>query len=329
MKTREIGRSGIHASVVGLGTWAIGGDSWWSATDDAESVRAVQAAIDAGITLIDTAPGYGFGRSERVVGQGIKGKRDKVVLSTKCGLIWWGDRGAFFFEHEGKPILRNLEPDSIRTEVENSLMNLGTDYIDVLHTHWQAVEPFKTPIEVTMEGLLRLKEEGKIRAVGVSNCDVAQMEAYMAVGRIDVNQPKYSMLDREIEDTILDYCIRHDISIFAYSPLEQGLLTGKITMDYDPPEGTYRTQIPWYSRENRARVIAMLDGWKDLTEKYGATLAQIVIAWTCAQPGITHVLCGARRARHALENAKAGALTLEAGDIARIRADVEALRSPA
>lgn len=328
MKYREIGKSGISASVIGFGGWAIGGDSWWGPTDDANSVKALETAIDNGITLIDTAPGYGFGRSERVVGQAIKGKRDKLVISTKCGLIWWANKGSFYFEHMGERIMICLEPETIVQEVENSLKNLGTDYIDILHTHWQAIEPWKTPIEVTMECLLKLKDQGKIRAIGVSNCNADQMKEYMAVGRIDVNQAKYSMLDRNVESTIQDYCIENNMSIMAYSPLEQGLLTGKITMDFQPLSGTYRNVIPWYKPDNRIKVLRMLEGWKDLTEKYCITLPQLVIAWTYSQPGLTHILCGARRPEQVLENVKAGDVQLEDADIKRMRADVEALGAP-
>ena len=332
MKYREIGKSGIRASVVGMGTWAIGGDPWWDKeTDDHESEIAIRTALDNGVNLIDTAPGYGRGRSERVVGKAIKGiDREKVVLSTKCGLIWWGNEGAFMMEIGGVKIFRNLEPHSIRTEIENSLRNMGTDYIDVLFTHWQSLPEFPTPVSRTMEGLLALKQEGKIRAIGVSNCDVPLMKEYMQTGRIDVNQPPYSMLNRGIEGEFVDYCAENDISIFAYSPLEQGLLTGKITMDYEPGEGTYRADyIPWYRKENRKKVIDMLDGWADLAEKYDATISRIVIAWTFSQKGISHVLCGARRAKHVLENVKAGDITLEARDLARMRKDIEALGEPA
>lgn len=152
---------------------------------------------------------------------------------------------------------------------------MNTEYIDVLHTHWPSLPSFPTPISRTMEGLLKLKEEGKIRAIGVSNVDVPMMKEYMAAGRIDVNQPPYSMLTRDIEGETLNYCIANDISIFAYSPLEQGLLTGRITMDYEPAPGTYRADfLPWYKKENRIKVINMLDGWKDIAEKYNATIGR-------------------------------------------------------
>ncbi len=192
MRYKSLGQSGIEASVVGLGTWAIGG-WWWGGNDERESVRAIQAAIDAGVTLIDTAPAYGLGRSEEIVGKALEGRRDRVVLATKCGLVWHTNAGTPFFSEFGKPVHKYLGPDSIRYEIEQSLRRLKTDVIDLYQTHWQ---DSTTRIEETMAVLLDLKAEGKIRAIGVSNADCQQIEEYRAVGPVDADQEKYSMLDR-------------------------------------------------------------------------------------------------------------------------------------
>jgi methylglyoxal reductase len=325
MQYRTLGKSKISASAIALGTWAVGGGTWWGASDDADSVKAIQAAIDEGITLIDTAPAYGWGHSEVVVGKAIKGRRDKVVVSTKGGLWWKDERGAFFFELEGKKVNRCLLPETIRVEVEDSLRRLGTDYIDLYHTHWQSPQPDQDPIEATVHCLMKLKEEGKIRAIGASNVDLQQIKAYQAAGVLDAIQPKYSMLDREIEKEILPYCHTERISTLAYSPLEQGLLSGKIGMDRTFAEGEFRNNIPWFRPNNRKKVLNMLNGWSGLLKKYDCTLAQLVIAWTAAQKGITYVLCGARKEAHVRENVKAGKLLLHADDLARMRKDVEAL----
>ncbi len=328
MKTRRIGTSCIEASVIAFGAWAIGGGTWWGETVDNESIRAIRAAIDEGVTLIDTAPVYGWGRSEKVVGQAIKGMRDKVVLATKCGLWWHDDQGPLFFELEGYTVRRWLNPETIRHELEDSLRRLGTDYIDLYQTHWQSSEPENDPISDTMECLLRLKEEGKIRAIGASNVDVTQVKQYQELGILDAIQPRYSMLDRQIEKELLPYCIENNISSLVYSPLEQGLLTGKIGMDKTFSSGEYRNNLPWLQPLNRKNVLNMLESWSDLTDKYACSLAQLVIAWTVDQPGVTFALCGARKTENAIENAAAGKITLEAEDAERMRKEVEALGEP-
>ena len=328
MKTRKLGTTDIDASVVALGTWAIGGGTWWGESDDEQSIRAIHAAIEAGITLIDTAPVYGWGRSEEVVGKAIHDRRDKIVLATKCGLWWHDDTGETFFEMEGHTVKRTLGRDTIRQEIEFSLKRLRTDYIDLYQTHWPSLDPEHEPIAETMASLLELKKEGKIRAIGASNVDIPMIKEYQAAGVLDTIQPRYSMLDRAIEQELLPYCIEQGIGSLAYSPLEQGLLTGKITKDQTFKEGEFRNSLIWFKPENRSKVIDMLDGWKDLTEKYTCTLAQLVIAWTVEQPGITFALCGARKPEHSIQNAAAGDLDLDQQDIQRMRNDVEALGEP-
>ena len=328
MQYRTLGKTNISASAVALGTWAIGGGPWWGDSDDNESIKAIQAAIDAGVTLIDTAPAYGFGHSEEVVGKSIKGQRDKVILSTKCGLWWNDDRGSSFFKMDGKHVKRCLLPATIVEEVEISLRRLDTDYIDLYHTHWQSEEPDKYPIDNTMQCLMKLKEEGKIRAIAASNVDLEHIKQYQAAGILDAIQPRYSMLDRGIEKELLPYCHTNGISALAYSPLEQGLLTGKIGMDQTFPESAARNSIPWFLPANRQKVLNMLEDWSDLLSKYNCSLSQLVIAWTMAQEGITFVLCGARKEAHVAENVGAGDFELEVADLSRIRQDVEALGTP-
>jgi methylglyoxal reductase len=332
MRHLALGKSGIEASAVGLGAWVLGGGSVWGEdTDDSESVRTIQAALDAGITLIDTAPAYGFGRSEIVVGKAIRGRRDKVVLATKCGLWWDDQRGSFFTDFDGKKLYRSLRPDTIAIEVENSLRRLGTDCIDLYQTHWPAVAPDKTPIPETMACLMKLREQGKIRAIGVSNVSVAELEENCACGAVASNQFRYSMLYREPEKDMLPCCRKHGLATLTYMSLEQGLLTGKVGMDRQFSTGDFRANEawnPWYKPENRGRVLALLAGFKPLTEKYGCTVAQLVIAWTLAQPGVTHVLAGARRVAQAQENARGGGLALAAEDLQTIRKAVEGLGEP-
>lgn len=321
MYKRSLGKSGIEASVVGLGTWAIGG--WlWGGTEEKSAVRAIHAALDNGITLIDTAPVYGFGRSEDIVGRAIADRRDEVVLATKCGLVWHMEKGKFHFysddegvtsTHTKHKIYKYLHPDSIAEEVEKSLKHLKTDRIDLYQTHWQ--DP-TTPIEDTMAALLKLKDEGKIRAIGVSNAKLDEIKSY---GRIDSAQEKYSMLDRKIEKNgILEYCRKNNIAMLAYSPLALGLLTGKtkVGRQYGPKDLRINSQR--FTSEYITRVNETLNEFSHLLETHNCTTAQLVIAWTFHQPGLTHVLCGARKPEQAFENAAAGDIQLTKNEIGRM-----------
>lgn len=314
MLTREIGRSGIEASAIGLGTWAIGG--WmWGGTDEAKSISAIQASIDEGISLIDTAPAYGQGLSEEIVGKAIAGRREKVVLATKCGLVWHTQKGNHFFDYDGKPVHRYLGKDAIVHEVEQSLKRLGTDYIDHYITHWQ--DP-TTPIAETMEALETLKTQGKIRSIGASNTTADDVKAYVAAGQLDAIQEEYSMIKRDIEDTLVPLCLKEKVSVLSYSSLALGLLTGKIGPDRTFEGDDQRKDNPRFSAENRRKVAKLMDAIAPIAEAHGATKAQVVIAWTLQQPGITFSLCGARDPEQARENAKAGRLRLTSEEIGLI-----------
>lgn len=319
MKYKKLGKSDLMVSTVGLGTWAIGGGPWWGESDKDASIAAIKTALEFGINLIDTAPAYGFGYSEEVVGEAIKGNRSKVILSTKCGLWWETEENNFFFEQDNKKVYRSLKSSNIRKELENSLRRLQTDYIDIYHTHWQ---DSTTPISDTAEVLLQLQKEGKIRTIAVSNATIEDCKKYEETCMLAANQAKYSMLDRQIEDSLASYCLDNDIGILAYSPLEQGLLTGKVTIDSTFSLTDTRSNNPWYEVDKRSKVILMLKGFTDLTEKYNCTLSQLVIAWTRQQRGITSVLCGARNPKNAMENAINGDLELEECDLSRMRKDV-------
>ena len=311
---RPLGQSGITASVVAHGTWAIGG--WmWGGTDVQKSVRSIQASLDAGVNFIDTAPAYGLGLSERIVGEAIRGRRDKTILATKCGLVWHTAMGTFFVDQNGSRIHRYLGGNSIRYEVEQSLRRLETDYIDLYQTHWQ--DP-TTPIEETMGTLLDLKKQGKIRAIGVSNCTVDQVRQYRSVGPVDAAQEQYSLLHRELEREYLPYCAQNHMAVLAYSPLANGLLTGKVDPERTFPEDDLRRHSPMFSRESRIRVSEILDRMRPVAKKYNFTEGQLAIAWALAQPGVTHALVGARDGDQAAENAAAGGVLLAAADVMRV-----------
>ncbi|WLR94874.1 aldo/keto reductase [Shinella zoogloeoides] len=311
---RQIGRSGVRASAVGLGTWAIGG--WmWGGTDEAESIAAIQASLEAGVTLIDTAPAYGLGRSEEIVGRALAGRRDKAVIATKCGLVWHTQKGNHFFDQDSKPVHRYLGRDSIVHEVEESLRRLGTDYIDLYITHWQ--DP-TTPIEESVAALEELKRAGKIRAIGASNVNRAELEQYIQTGSLDVIQERFSMIDREIEADLLPLTVQNGVSTLSYSSLALGLLSGTIGPDRIFAGDDQRKDNPRFSVANRQKAKDFSEAIRPVTERHGASIAQVVIAWTLAQPGVTFALCGARNPAQALDNARAGTLRLGADDLASI-----------
>jgi aryl-alcohol dehydrogenase-like predicted oxidoreductase len=311
---RDIGASGVKASAVGLGTWAIGG--WmWGGTDEAESIAAIQASLEAGVTLIDTAPAYGLGRSEEIVGKALKGRRDKAVIATKCGLVWHTQKGNHFFDQDGKPVHRYLGRDAIFHEVEESLKRLGTDHIDLYITHWQ--DP-TTTVDETMDALKDLKKAGKIRAIGASNVDAGDLKAYIAAGGLDAIQERFSMIDRGIETELLPLTIANGISTLSYSSLALGLLSGMIGPERVFSGDDQRKDNPRFSTENRRKIAGFAAAIRPVAETHGASIAQIVIAWTLAQPGVTFALCGARNPAQAIDNARAGAIRLASEDLSTI-----------
>lgn len=308
MLTREVGSTGIRCSAIGLGTWAIGG-AMWGGSDDEASVAAIRESLDSGITLIDTAPGYGLGHAEELVGKAIAGRRDDVIIATKCGLNWHSGKGSYFFDQYGKKVNRYLGADGLTYEVEQSLKRLGTDHIDVYITHWQ--DP-KTPIHETMEALQRLKQAGKIRAIGGSNLGADELAQYLDTGGLDCIQERYSIVDRALEAALLPLTKGKPVSTLSYSPLGMGLLTGKIGPDRVFTGDDIRREDPRFSVKNRRAVADFANALTPILREHDITLSQLVIGWTLQQSQIDFVLCGARNQAHARENAKAGRLALTA-----------------
>lgn len=317
---RTIGKSGVAASAVGLGTWAIGG--WmWGGTDEKESISAIHASLDAGVTLIDTAPAYGLGRAEEIVGKALSGRRSQAVIATKCGLVWHTDKGRHFFDQDGRPVHRYLGRDAILHEVEESLRRLGTDYIDLYITHWQ--DP-TTPVEEKMRALEDLKTSGKIRAIGASNVSRSELDAYIETGGLDAIQERFSMMDREIETDLLPATREHGVSTLSYSSLALGLLSGAIGPDRVFSGDDQRRDNPRFSVANRQKAQDFAEAIRPVADRHAATVAQVVIAWTLAQPGVTFALCGARNPAQALDNARAGTIRLDGDDLSAIDAAIAA-----
>jgi len=307
MHYRKIGTSGIDASVVAFGAWAIGG--WkWGGTDANAAIEAIDAAIAEGINFIDTAAVYGFGLSEELVGKAIqKHQRDKLVIATKCGLRWDKESAHLHAETDGKRIFRTLNSDSIVFELDESLRRLQTDYVDLYQTHWP--DPHSAPEDV-IQTLIDLKTAGKIRAIGFCNASVSDLEAGLATGQLDVDQERYSLLDRERDIDNLPICEKNNLSFLAYSPMAQGLLTDKLGASRVYNKGDLRLGNPRFSEKNIGAIAEVLAPVSALAAERALSVEHVVLAWTLQQPGLSHVLVGARNAEQAQHNAQVGSVEL-------------------
>lgn len=326
MKKVQLGRSDVYVTPVTFGAWAIGG--WmWGGADEKDALEALEASMDLGITSIDTAPIYGFGQSEELVGKAIRGKRDKVEILTKYGMKWEGEQGEFYFEsvhNDGRPvkIYKYASRDSVIAECEDSLRRLNTDYIDLYQIHWPDAT---TPIDETMEAVDRLIQQGKVRAAGVCNYDATLSRKANETIRLASVQVPYSMVRRDIEENLVPWCREENVSILAYSPLQRGLLTGKITPDYEFGEGDNRPDTPYFQPGNIQKVNAFLEEIQPIADGKNATLSQLVLAWTIAQPGITVALAGARNRKQVEDNAGAMELRLSRKEVDEITAKLDLL----
>ncbi|AWG24154.1 aldo/keto reductase [Flavobacterium kingsejongi] len=317
MEYRKLGTSDLNVSAIAYGAFAIGG-TMWGGNEKEDSIKAIHAALDHGMTSIDTAPFYGLGRSEELIGEAIRDRsRDKIQLLTKFGLVWDGSnngKGEYFFDatEDGRnyPVYKLGSKANIIKELEESLKRLGTDYIDLLQIHWPDAT---TPIDETMEALQRLIEQGKIRAAGVCNYDLSQLKAAEKTVVLASEQVSYSMLNRGIEKDIVPYTIDKNIGVIAYSPMERGLLTGKYFKEAKLKADDHRNG--YFGQFEANAVKTFLDTIAPIAEAKNASLSQLVLRWTSLQPGITVVLAGARNAAQAIENAKAMDLTISAAEL--------------
>ena len=299
MKTRPLGKSDLQITPILMGTWQAG-KKMWVGIEDEESVKTIRAAYEAGITTVDTAEDYGEGHSEQIVAKALSDVRDKVVYASKV-----------FSNH--------LKYDQVIEACDRSLKNLQTDYIDLYQIHWPSGS-FKSevvPIEETMSALNKLQEQGKIRAIGVSNFSRTQLEEAAQYGRIESLQPPYSLFWRQVETDAMPYCLENKISILAYSSLAQGLLTGKFGSDHQFAEGDHRAKNKLFQGENYQRAQQALEQLRPFAEKHNCTLAQLSLAWLIAQPQ-TQAIAGARKASQAEDNAKAASVNLSAEELQEI-----------
>ncbi len=305
MLKRMLGTSGLELTAIGFGAWAIGGGGWefgWGEQDDADSIAAIHRSLDQGVNWIDTAPAYGMGRSEEVIGKALAGRRHEVILATKCGLEW---------DSAGN-VRRNGRPERIRQEVEDSLRRLNTDVIDLYQIHWPDAS---TPIAESWGTMAELVREGKVRAIGVSNFSVAQMQEAQAVHPIASLQPPYSLMRRGIEAEILPFCRRENIGVVAYSPMTSGLLTERFDSARLPADDW---RLRDFDEGDFRRARALVERLKPLAHAAGRTVGQLAVAWVNSQPGVTAAIVGARRPDQADENVSGGVWILDAAQLAAI-----------
>lgn len=310
MRVRKLGWTDLHLSVIGLGTWAMGGSDWqfgWGPQDDESSIATIHKALDLGVNWIDTAPAYGLGHSEEVIGKAIQGMREKPILATKCTRVWGEDRILY----------GSLKRESILREAEDSLRRLGVECIDLYQIHWP--NPVED-LEESWRALETLIESGKIRYAGVSNLSVKQMQTLHSLHPIASLQPPYSILKRGIESEILPYCGEQQIGVIPYSPLQKGLLTGKVTPDWvsDLPEDDHRHADPDFNPPRLSRNMRIAAGLAEIARESGHTVTQLAIAWTLRRPEVSASIVGARKPSQIEGTAPAGDWELSEAEIAAV-----------
>jgi aryl-alcohol dehydrogenase-like predicted oxidoreductase len=287
MRTKQLGHTDLHLTVIGLGSFALGGGGWkfsWGPQDDRDSADAIVRAVDLGVNWIDTAPVYGFGHAEEVVGLALKRCRRKPLIATKCGSRWDADGNIF----------RRLHKASVQEEAEASLRRLGVDVIDLYQVHWPQPEE---DIQEGWDAMARLVKAGKVRYLGVSNFTVAHMERVQPIHPIASLQPPYNMLRREIEAEILPYCARHHIGVVAYSPMQKGLLTGKFSVARvrNLPPDDHRRNDPMFTEPQLSVNLQLVQDLERLAKEHGMSVAELALAWVLRRPEVTAAIVGARR----------------------------------
>ncbi|MFH6999603.1 aldo/keto reductase [Flavobacterium sp. FlaQc-57] len=327
MEYRKLGNTELELSAITYGAFAIGGNMW-GGNEKKDSIDSIHASIDNGVTTIDTAPFYGFGLSEEMIGEALKSQdRSKVQLLTKFGLVWDGSnngKGDFFFDADdnGKkvPVYKYSSKESVIKEIEESLKRLRTDYIDLLQIHWP---DSTTPISETMEAVETLIQQGKIRAFGVSNYSIPQIQEAQKTIQIASNQVAYSMLNRKIETDLIPFTVEENIGIIAYSPMERGLLTGKYFTDSKLKDNDHRNG--YFGQFDLPKVKTLVEELSSLANAKHISISQLVLRWTTLQKGITIVLAGARNAEQAISNAKTMDFDLSISELAFINEAISKL----
>ncbi len=309
MHTRPFGKTDMEITPIGLGAWAMGGGNWefgWGEQSDNESIATIKHALALGVNWIDTAAVYGLGHAEEVVGKAIKG-RERPYIFTKCSLVW----------DEQRKVSNSLRGDSIRRELEASLKRLGVDYIDLYQIHWPNPEE---DIEEGWNTMVRLRQEGKVRYIGVSNFNVSQMKRIQRIAPIDTLQPPYSLIHREAEQEILPYCTQQNIGVIVYSPMMSGLLTGMMTKDRiaKMPEDDWRKRDEEFQEPRLSRNLELQSLLSDIAYPHNVSAGVVAVAWTLHNPAVTGAIVGARNTRQIEELIPAAEFRLTESEMGRI-----------
>jgi aryl-alcohol dehydrogenase-like predicted oxidoreductase len=313
MQTRTLGNSDLNITRVGYGAWAVGGSGWqfaWGSQNDDDSVAAIHRSLELGVNWIDTAAVYGLGHSEEVVARALKSwSGPRPYVFTKCGLRW---------DAKGN-IQKVLKADSIRREVEDSLRRLSLEVIDLYQIHWPP-DPDSPELEEGWSTMADLKREGKVRWIGVSNFNVAQLKRAKAIAPVTSLQPPYSLLHREIEDDILPFCLREGIGVIVYSPMASGLLTGAMTRERAAklPKDDWRSSHPDFTEPNLSRNLALVELLREIAKRHNRSVGEVAIAWTLHHPAVTGAIVGARNAKQAEGVMRAGDLRLNDKEVNEI-----------
>ena len=310
MQKRQLGNSDLQITPIGVGAWAMGGGDWafsWGQQEDRNSIEAIHAALDAGINWIDTAAIYGHGHSEEVVGKAISGRANGPYIFTKCGIVW----------DEQRQISRSLKADSIRREVEASLRRLKMDVIDLYQIHWPDPEP---EIEEGWQTLAQLKKEGKVRYIGVSNFNVAQIKRAQKIAPITSLQPPYNIVTSDIETEVLPFCRENNIGIIVYSPMKSGLLTGKMTRERIAklPPDDFRPRTVSFQEPLLTRNLGLVEVLRGIGDRHGHTPGEVAIAWTLRDPVVTGAIVGMRSAQQAKEIVRSAEFRLSNNEVLEI-----------
>ena len=322
MKMMKLGKSEINVSRICYGAFGVGGGTAWGDCDDATSIEVIHKALERGMNYIDTAPVYGIGHSEELLAKALKGKRDKVILQTKCTLNWREPSNHLEYTRNGISVYRDLSANAIKKDLEDCLSRPETDYIDIFVTHRQMRA---VPVEESMGALLELKKEGKIRGIGISNAETDILEEYLKFGPVEVWQEEYNLLNAHARQNYVDCCEQNGVTLQAFSPLARGMLTGAVKRDTEYPDGDVRKNFNWFQQDNRGHIIDVLEKWEPVCKKYNCSMSCLALAWTFNKVPSINLICGMRKMSSLMDTLSIDSFDWDSADFLEMSKDIEVL----